>query len=107
MTNLLQTAQDIFKRADNVLIQLEGFTKDVRGPLTETVENTQKFSEALARNADGIDKFLASVSTLSEELAGVSGKLDGTLKAAEGMLNAVDRTRSRASSPMSRPSPAT
>lgn len=90
VTNLLQTAQDIFKRADNVLNELEGFTRDVRGPLTKTAENTQRFSDALARNADGIDKFLASVSTLSEELAGVSGKLDGTLKAAENILNSVD-----------------
>jgi phospholipid/cholesterol/gamma-HCH transport system substrate-binding protein len=93
VTNLLQTAQDIFTRADKVLSQLEGFTSDVRGPLTKTVENAQKFSDALAKNADGIDKFLTSVSALSEELQGVSGKLDGTLKAAEGLLNSVDKDR--------------
>ena len=77
-------------RADVVLTNLEGFTNDVRGPLTETAANAQKFSEALARNSEGVDKFLANVSALSEELAGVSGKLDGTLKAAEGLLNSVD-----------------
>ena len=93
VTNLLQTAQDIFKRADSVLSELEGFTRDVRGPLTKTVENTQTFSDALARNAAGIDKFLESVATLSDELAGVSGKLDGTLKAAEDLLNSVDREK--------------
>jgi phospholipid/cholesterol/gamma-HCH transport system substrate-binding protein len=93
VTNLLQTAQDIFKRADNVLSDLEGFTRDVRGPLTKTAENAQKFSDALAANADGIDKFLSSVSALSEELAGVSGKLDGTLQAAEDLLNSVDRQK--------------
>ncbi|RVB73016.1 MULTISPECIES: MlaD family protein [unclassified Mesorhizobium] len=91
VTNLLQTAQNIFTRADTVLTQLEGFTKDVRGPLTQTVNNVQTFSDALAKNSDGIDKFLASVSSLSDELRGVSGKLDGTLKAAEGLLNAVDK----------------
>jgi phospholipid/cholesterol/gamma-HCH transport system substrate-binding protein len=81
------------KLLDKVLSQLEGFTSDVRGPLTKTVENAQKFSDALAKNADGIDKFLTSVSALSEELQGVSGKLDGTLKAAEGLLNSVDKDR--------------
>ncbi|CAN7714873.1 MlaD family protein [Mesorhizobium sp. LjNodule214] len=91
VTNLLQTAQDIFTRADKVLTNLEGFTQDVRGPLTQTVKNAQTFSDALAKNSDGIDKFLASVSSLSDELKGVSGKLDGTLKAAEGLLNAVDK----------------
>jgi phospholipid/cholesterol/gamma-HCH transport system substrate-binding protein len=93
VTNLLQTAQNIFKRADTVLSELEGFTHDVRGPLTKTVENTRTFSDALARNADGVDKFLESVSKLSEELAGVSGKLDGTLQAAEDLLNSVDRQK--------------
>jgi phospholipid/cholesterol/gamma-HCH transport system substrate-binding protein len=91
VTNLLQTAQDIFTRADTVLTQLEGFTRDVRGPLTQTVNNVQTFSDALAKNSDGIDKFLTSVSSLADELSGVSGKLDGTLKAAEGLLNAVDK----------------
>ncbi|MET0940121.1 MAG: MlaD family protein [Mesorhizobium sp.] len=93
VTNLLQTAQNIFKRADTVLTQVEGFVADVRGPLTTTVTNAQKFSDGLARNADGIDKFLAAVSSLSDELAGVSGKLDGTLGAAEKLLNSVDRDK--------------
>ena len=91
VTNLLQTAQDIFGRADKVLSELEGFTSDVRGPLTQTVQNVQTFSDALAKNSNGIDKFLESVGALSDELRGVSGKLDGTLKAAEGILNAVDK----------------
>lgn len=93
VTNLLQTAQDIFSRADKVLSELEGFTTDVRGPLTQTVQNAQKFSDALASNADSIDKFLSSVSALSEELQGVSGKLDGTIQAAEGLLNSIDQDR--------------
>ena len=90
VTNLLQKAQDIFARADSVLGNLDGFANDARGPLTETLRNAQKFSGALARNADGIDKFLESAAKLSDELAGVSGKLDGTLKAAEDILKAVD-----------------
>ena len=95
VTNLLQTAQDIFTRADKVLSDLEGFTRDVRGPLTQIVQNAQKFSDALARNSDGVDKFLASVSSLSQTLQGVSGKLDGTLTAAQDLLNSVDRDKVR------------
>jgi phospholipid/cholesterol/gamma-HCH transport system substrate-binding protein len=93
VTNLLQTAQDIFVRVEKVLGELEAFVGDARGPLTATVENAQKFSEALARNADGVDKFLDSVAKLSEELAGVSGKLDSTLTAAEDLLKSVDRDK--------------
>ena len=90
VTNLLQTAQQIFERTNNVLDQVEGFTKDARQPLVQTVENAQKFTDALAQNADGIDKFLTSVSALSEELAGLSGKVDGVVARVEGILNAVD-----------------
>ncbi|WP_192254025.1 MlaD family protein [Mesorhizobium silamurunense] len=93
VTNLLQTAQNIFTRADKVLSELEGFTKDVRGPLTQTVKNVETFSDALAKNSDGIDKFLSAVSSLSDQLKAVSGRLDSTLAAAEGLLNSVDKDR--------------
>lgn len=90
VTNLLQTAQDIFRRADAVLVELEGFVGDARGPLTETVKNVAQFSEALGRNAEGIDTFLANFGELSEALGSVSGRLDSTLAAAESILKAVD-----------------
>ncbi|MBL8584126.1 MAG: MCE family protein, partial [Rhizobiaceae bacterium] len=93
VTNLLQTAQTIFTRADNVLDQLEGFVKDVRGPLTSTVDNVQKFSESLASNADGVDKFLESVSSLSTQFQNVSGKIGSTLDAVEELLRSVDREK--------------
>lgn len=90
VTNLLQTAQDIFTRADKVITNLEGFVQEARGPLTETVNNAEKFSQALADNADGIDKFLESVSSLSTQLQSVSGQLNATLESAKGLLDAVD-----------------
>jgi phospholipid/cholesterol/gamma-HCH transport system substrate-binding protein len=90
VTNLLQRAQDIFEKADTVLTDLQGFAKDARTPLTETIRNAQTFSQALARNADGVDRFLESVSKLSQEIAGVSGKLETTLDSAENILKAVD-----------------
>jgi len=73
-----------------VLSQLEGFTRDVREPLTDTVRSAQRFSQVLSENADGIDDFLQSVTALSQELAGVSGKLDGTIRAAEELLTSID-----------------
>jgi phospholipid/cholesterol/gamma-HCH transport system substrate-binding protein len=91
VTNLLETAQDIFKRADSVLSNLEGFVNDVRGPLTATINNAEKFSEALGNNADGVDDFLASVTKLSDQLASASDKLDSTLDAAEGLIRSVDK----------------
>lgn len=93
VSNLLQSAQDIFKRADSLLSQLEGFVHDVRVPLTNTVSNVEKFSDALGRNAEGVDKFLENVSKLSDELGKVSGRLDSTLTSAEELLKSVDKEK--------------
>lgn len=91
--NILQLAQNFLTRADGVLSGVEDFVNDVKTPLVATVENAQKFSEALGRNSDNIDQFLASVGDLSKTLSGVSGRLDSTLAAAEDLLKAVDREK--------------
>ncbi|NKN36579.1 MCE family protein [Agrobacterium sp. a22-2] len=90
VTNLLATADKILKRADDAIGELQGFITEARGPLTNTVKNAETFSKALADNADGIDKFLTSVSALSDTVTGLSGRLDSTLTAAEELLRSVD-----------------
>jgi len=93
VSNLLQSAQGLMARADSVVDQLEEFVTDARGPLTQTVRNVETFSGALARNAQGIDDFLANVSALSQSISGVSGQLDSTLRAAEDLITSVDKDR--------------
>lgn len=90
VTSLLENAQQIFTKADEVLTNLDGFVKDVREPLAETAKNAQKFSDALGKNSEQIDEFLASVGKLSETIDSVSGELDATLKSAREVLDAVD-----------------
>ncbi len=96
VANLLESAQSLFVRADAVLLELEGFATDARGPLTETLKNVEKFSAALGDNAGSIDDFLASVGTLSQSLTAVSGRLDSTLSAAEELIGSVDREQVKA-----------
>ena len=91
--NLLNQAQDIATKADQVLIGLDSFVKNNNTQLTETFANANKFSGALAKNADGIDEFLASVSAMSKTLTSVSTRLDSTLTAAEDLLKSVDKTK--------------
>lgn len=90
VANLLETAQSLLTRANSVVSELEGIASDAREPVTETFRNVQRFSEALSRNADGIDEFLKNVSSLSETISNVSGQLDSTLKSAEELIDAVD-----------------
>lgn len=90
VTNILESATTLMDRANGVLDGLEQFVTDARGPLTETLRNTEKFSDALANNADEIDAFLENAGRLADTLGGVSDQLDSTLKAAEELLVSVD-----------------
>lgn len=90
VTNLLDTADKILKRADDAIGQIQTFVTDAREPLTQTVKNAQTFSKALSDNADGVDKFLESVSALSSTVTGLSGRLDSTLQAVEELAKSID-----------------
>ncbi|MBB5534777.1 MlaD family protein [Rhizobium giardinii] len=90
VTSLLATADKIMDRANAAIGDIQGFVKDVRGPLTSTISNADRFSRALADNSDGIDAFLKSVSALSTSITAAAGKLDSTLTSADALVKAVD-----------------
>ena len=84
--NLLATAQDIFARANSALGELEGFVRDVRQPLTETIENSRNFSKTLNDNRDSVQQILndtkqmmARLNTASEKVDSIMAKLDTIL----------------------------
>lgn len=90
VTNILSTADKILTKVNHVVDQLDGFVQDARGPLTATIKNTQTFSQALADNSKGIDKFLESVSSLSTTIHNLSGRLDSTMASIQNLVEAVD-----------------
>lgn len=93
VTNLLATADKILDRADRAIGDIQRFVADSRVPLTNTVRNAETFSKALSDNADGVNAFLKSVSTLSKTVTNISGRLDSTLSAAEELVKSVDRKK--------------
>lgn len=95
VTNLLATADEILQRANRVIGQVEGFVADARSPLTETLKNAETFSAALRDNAEGIDEFLQSVSSLSGTVQSLSTRLEGTLGSVERLVTAVEPDRVR------------
>lgn len=90
VTNIVATASEIATKTDKILVTLQGFVNDNRTPLTSTIGNIEAFTKALKDNAPGIDKFLASVSSLSGTIQGLSKRLDSTLASAEQLIKAVD-----------------
>lgn len=97
VNNLLATAQDIFARANSAIGALEGFIKDVREPLTETVKNTRTFTDALAKNADVIDKLGANAGDIGDiikdgkemmaRLNAASVRVEDIMKKADNLLS--------------------
>ncbi|MFB2553661.1 MlaD family protein [Ensifer soli] len=90
VNSLLATADAILDRANQAIGDLQGFVSDVRQPLTQTIRNAERFSEALANNSEGIDRFLESVSALSGSINAAADKLDSTLASVDSLVKAVD-----------------
>lgn len=90
VTNIVATASEILNKTDKTLVELQGFVNDNRAPLTKTISNAEAFSEALQKNANGIDEFLKAVSSLSGTVKNLSGRLDSTLASVDNLVKAVD-----------------
>ncbi len=93
VTNLLATAEDIMARAQNAIQGVQEFVDTAKGPLTQTVENAERFSAALAENSDGISDFLKNVSALSSTIEKVSGTLESTITRVDALVAAVEPER--------------
>lgn len=90
VTSLLATADQILDRANSAITGIQSFVTDVRGPLTSTIGNAERFSKALADNSGAIDQFLKSVEQLSGSVNAASKKLDDTLASADRLIKSVD-----------------
>ncbi|MEJ5079865.1 MULTISPECIES: MlaD family protein [unclassified Ochrobactrum] len=101
INNLLATAQDIFGRANSVLGELEGFAKEARGPLIDTINNTKTFTDALAKNADVIDELgsnagninqiVSEAKQMMERLNSASARVENVIAKADQLLSSDDK----------------
>lgn len=90
IANLMETAEEIVGRTDNIMAQVEAVITQANGPLIATVQNAEKITKTVADNADGIDEFLQSVTALSGTIENISQRLDRTLASAERLMDVVD-----------------
>jgi len=87
LNNLLATAQDIFARAEGAISELELFIKEVRAPLTQTVQNVQQFTTTLSDNRDDIDVIIATTRQMMSSLSHASTRVDGIMDKLDVMLS--------------------
>lgn len=90
LSNLLTTADRIMKRIDSTAGDVQALVEQVKTPLTQTVNNVQTFTGALADNSESIDEFLASVGKLSTTVDGLASRLDKTVASVDTLIKAVN-----------------
>jgi phospholipid/cholesterol/gamma-HCH transport system substrate-binding protein len=93
--NLLENAQRISAKADDVLAKISKLIDDNSESVSDTLHNADKFSKALADNSDGVKDFLASVSDLGQKIGPLADKLQGLSADVDNVVKAVDPDKVR------------
>ncbi|WP_230530812.1 MlaD family protein [Microvirga roseola] len=91
--DLLESARNIARRADDVLERVGRVISDNEGSINRTVQNVERFSAALGENADGIDRFLAQVGQAAEKVGPLAEKLETLATNVDQVVRAVEPQR--------------
>jgi phospholipid/cholesterol/gamma-HCH transport system substrate-binding protein len=91
--DLIESARNIARRADDVLERVGRVVTDNEGSINRTVQNVERFSEALGQNAPGIDRFLEQVGQAAEKVGPLAERLETLANNVDELVRAVDRDR--------------
>ena len=91
--DLVETARTLARRADDVLEKVGRLVSDNEGSINRTVQNVERFSQALGDNAGGIDRFLAQVGQAAERIGPLAEKLEVLATNVDEVVRAVDKQR--------------
>jgi phospholipid/cholesterol/gamma-HCH transport system substrate-binding protein len=91
--DLIESARNIARRADDVLERVGRVVTDNEGSISRTVQNVERFSEALGQNAAGIDRFLEQVGQAAEKVGPLAERLETLATNVDELVRTVDRDR--------------
>jgi phospholipid/cholesterol/gamma-HCH transport system substrate-binding protein len=91
--DLIETARNIARRADDVLERVGRVVSDNEGAISRTIQNVERFSQALGENAEGIDRFLAQIGQAAEKVGPLAEKLETLAANVDEVVRSVDRQR--------------
>ncbi|MCG7391460.1 MCE family protein [Microvirga sp. ACRRW] len=91
--DLIETARNIARRADDVLERVGRVIADNEGSINRTVQNVERFSQALGENAEGIDRFLAQIGQAAEKVGPLAEKLETLATNVDQVVRAVEPQR--------------
>lgn len=88
--SVIEGARRIMERADGILNQVQKVVETNTDPINQSIANVQKFTDALAKNSDGIDDFLAATGEMAKAVSAVAGPLQELTLDARAIVKAVD-----------------
>ncbi|TBW38645.1 MCE family protein [Siculibacillus lacustris] len=91
--DIIESAQRVLGKVDGAVGNVEQLIKDNSAAVGDTVRNVKTFSDALARNSDGVDRFLASMSSTGDALTKVGGRIETLTADVDELVRSVDRTK--------------
>lgn len=86
--NLLEGGADTLGRVNNVIAKVEDTVGQAQAPINNTLKNVETFSDALAKNSDGIGTLIADLSVAARRIADLSTQL-------QNVADAIDPARVR------------
>ncbi|MBK9081763.1 MAG: MCE family protein [Rhizobiales bacterium] len=88
--NLLENVQNLSAKADSVLAKADALFADGQGSVKNILNNVETFSNALARNTDGVKAFLEGMSDLGKKIGPLAAKLEALTDDVDKLVRAVD-----------------
>lgn len=93
LSDVIGSASSAIVKVEEIATRIDEFIAANQGSITDTAANVEKFTSALAENADGVKDFLANVAQMSETVSGLSERLTSVVEKADGIISAVDPKR--------------
>ncbi|WP_417685960.1 MlaD family protein [Roseibium sp.] len=82
-------ARDVLKKADSTMSTIDSLLQENGPAIGKTVQNVEAFSGALAQNSEGISDFMANLSSMSDAISKLSGRMENLVVEGERLLAAV------------------
>lgn len=89
--DLLETAQTLSTKINTILDKFTVMIDENQQPISKTIKNVEKFSDALASNSDGLKDFVGIISEIGKSAKPLFARLEELSNSADGILKSVDR----------------
>lgn len=90
LQDLMVTVRQVAVRANDLLDKGDALVREASPAVRNSVKNIEKFTDALAANADGLKEFMASVSEVGHAVKPLANKLETLAGDTDTVVKAVD-----------------